>query len=144
MRVERTEEIRLHAEPYTLGADTAAALNRAYREGRRIVAVGTTTTRTLEHLARRFEAQHGALSKQNPLQLEPHSGSTGLFLSPGPRGDDRFLLVGGLLTNFHLPQSTLLMLVSAFAGRERVLAAYAHAVGARYRFFSYGDCMLVL
>ncbi len=144
VRVERTEDIRLHAEPYTLGADTADVLNRAYREGRRIVAVGTTTTRTLEHLARRFEAQHGALSKQNPLQLEPHSGSTGLFLSPGPQGDSRFLLVGGLLTNFHLPQSTLLMLVSAFAGRERVLAAYAHAVGARYRFFSYGDCMLVL
>lgn len=144
VRVERTEEIRLHAEPYTLGADAAKALNRAWAEGRRIVAVGTTTTRTLEHLAREFEARYGVLSAENPLELEPHSGSTGLFLSPGPEGDDAFKLVRGLLTNFHLPQSTLIMLVSAFAGRERVLAAYAHAVRARYRFFSYGDCMLVL
>ncbi len=144
VRVERTEEIRLHAEPYTLSPETAEALNRAWSEGRRIVAVGTTTTRTLEHLARRFEAEFGALSARNPLRLEAHSGSTGLFLSPGPDGDDRFKLVRGLVTNFHLPQSTLLMLVSAFAGREQVLGAYAHAVRERYRFFSYGDCMLVV
>ena len=144
VRVERTEEIRLHAEPYTLTGNTAEALNRAHRDGRRIVAVGTTATRTLEHLARRFEAQHGPLTKQNPLQLESHSGSTNLFLSPGPDGDNRFRLVCGLLTNFHLPRSTLLMLVSAFAGRDHVLAAYDHAVAARYHFFSYGDCMLVL
>ena len=144
VRVERTEEIRLHAEPYTLGEKTASALNRAWAEGRRIVAVGTTTTRTLEQAARVFEGRHGALSGSNPLRLEAHSGTTGLFLSPGPEGDDRFRLVGGLLTNFHLPQSTLLMLVSAFAGREHVLAAYGHAVSAGYRFFSYGDCMLIL
>ena len=144
VRVERTEEIRLHAEPYTLPGDTAEALNRAWAEGRRIVAVGTTTTRTLEHLARQFEARSGLLGPGNPLRLEAESGSTGLFLSPEPEGDGRFRLVGGLLTNFHLPQSTLLMLVSAFAGRERVLAAYAHAVRERYRFFSYGDCMLLL
>ena len=144
VRVERTEQIRLHAEPYTLSEKTAEALNRAWNDGRRVVAVGTTTTRTLEHLARQFEDRFGTLSAENPLRLEPHSGSTGLFLSPAPDGDDRFKLVGGLLTNFHLPQSTLLMLVSAFAGRERVLAAYAHAVANRYRFFSYGDCMLVL
>ena len=144
VRVERTEEIRLHAEPYTLSGPTAESLNRASAEGRRIVAVGTTTTRTLEHLARQFAERFGQTSKANPLRLEPHSGSTGLFLSPGPAGDDRFKLVSGLLTNFHLPQSTLLMLVSAFAGRERVLAAYAHAVRDRYRFFSYGDCMLVV
>lgn len=144
VRVERTEDIRLHAEPYTLSAQTAAALNRAWRESRRIVAVGTTTTRTLEHLARTFEAQHGPLAPANPLHLEPHSGSTGLFLSPAPDGDAHFKLVQGLLTNFHLPQSTLLMLVSAFAGREPVLHAYHHAVAAGYRFFSYGDCMLLL
>ena len=144
VRVEHTEEIRLHAEPYTLTSETAEALNRAWIDGRRVIAVGTTTTRTLEHLARQFEAAHGTLSVRNPLHLEPHSGSTGLFLSPAPDGDDRFKLVRGLLTNFHLPQSTLLMLVSAFAGTDHVLAAYAHAVRERYRFFSYGDCMLVL
>lgn len=129
VRAERTEEIRLHEESYTIAAPTAEALNRARREGRRIVAVGTTTTRTLEHVARL--AAGG--------EIAAHSGSTGLFLSPGAE----FKVVGGLLTNFHLPESTLLMLVSAFAGRERVLAAYAHAVEERYRFFSYGDCMLI-
>jgi S-adenosylmethionine:tRNA ribosyltransferase-isomerase len=131
VRVERTEDIRLHAEHYTLSAATAEAVSRARRERRRIVAVGTTTTRTLEHIAREAEASG------NPI--EAHSGSTSLFLSPGAE----FKLVSGLLTNFHLPQSTLLMLVSAFAGREHVLAAYAHAVESHYRFFSYGDCMLI-
>ena len=84
------------------------------------------TTRTLEHCA--------AIGR-----LEAHSGATNIFISPG----HRFRVISGLLTNFHLPQSTLLMLVSAFSGREHVLAAYAHAVEARYRFFSYGDCMLI-
>jgi len=129
IRVDRTEDIRLHAEPYTLSQTTAEAINRAQREGRRIIAVGTTTTRTLEHIARL------------PGPIAAHSGTTSLFLSPGLNDD--FKLVRGLLTNFHLPSSTLLMLVSAFAGREAVLAAYAHAVAARYRFFSYGDCMLI-
>ena len=132
VRAERTEEIRLHAESYTISAETAEAVNRARREGRRIVAAGTTTTRTLEHVAREAEKSGG--------EIQPHSGSTSLFLSPGAE----FKAVGGLLTNFHLPESTLLMLVSAFAGRERVLAAYAHAVEQRYRFFSYGDCMLIV
>jgi S-adenosylmethionine:tRNA ribosyltransferase-isomerase len=132
VRVERTEEIRLHAEPYTISAATAEAVNRARAEGRRVIAAGTTTTRTLEHLAREAEARGGV--------IEAGSGMTSLFLSPGVE----FKVVSGLLTNFHLPESTLLMLVSAFAGRERVLAAYAHAVQERYRFFSYGDCMLVL
>ncbi len=144
VRVEDTRDIRLHAEPYTLSAATAVALNQAWQANRRIVAVGTTTTRTLEHLARRFEAAHGPLRAAAPLAREPHSGSTSLFLSPAPDGDAEFKLVRGLLTNFHLPQSTLLMLVSAFAGREHALAAYAHAVAERYRFFSYGDCMLLL
>jgi S-adenosylmethionine:tRNA ribosyltransferase-isomerase len=129
VRVERTEDIRLHAEPYTLPATTAAAIDKATREGRRIIAVGTTTTRTLEHIARL------------PGPIAAHSGSTSLFLSPGL--NDEFKLVQAMLTNFHLPQSTLLMLVSAFAGREAILRAYAHAVVARYRFFSYGDCMLI-
>jgi S-adenosylmethionine:tRNA ribosyltransferase-isomerase len=143
VRVADTRDIRLHSEPYTLSAETVHALNTAHTANRRIIAVGTTTTRTLEHLARTFEVTHGPLSSSNPLALEPHSGSTSLFLSPPPEGDADFKLVRGLLTNFHLPESTLLMLVSAFAGRESVLRAYAHAVAARYRFFSYGDCMLI-
>jgi S-adenosylmethionine:tRNA ribosyltransferase-isomerase len=140
VRVERLDEIRLHAERYTLPAATADALNRARADGRRIIAVGTTTTRTLEHLALQLEPGDGPFL--------PHSGSTSIFLSPG----HRFRIVGGLLTNFHLPASTLLMLVSAFAaptnapdrGRRTVLAAYAHAIRNSYRFYSYGDCMLLL
>jgi S-adenosylmethionine:tRNA ribosyltransferase-isomerase len=133
VRVDRTEDIRLHAEPYTISPATAEAINKAVLEKRRIIAVGTTSTRTLEHIARE--------SERTETPIEPHSGSTGLFLSPGL--NDEFKLVSGLLTNFHLPNSTLLMLVSAFAGREATLHAYAHAVAARYRFFSYGDCMLI-
>ncbi|HEX4037414.1 MAG TPA: tRNA preQ1(34) S-adenosylmethionine ribosyltransferase-isomerase QueA [Acidobacteriaceae bacterium] len=127
VRVERVEDVRLHAERYTISPETAAALNAARREGRRIVAAGTTTVRTLEHCA------------LSASEFVPHSGSTTIFIAPG----FEFRIVGALLTNFHLPQSTLLMLVSAFAGRERVLAAYRHAVEAGYRFFSYGDCMLI-
>ena len=94
------------------------------------MAVGTTVVRTLESTARcRLTAENSP----------PHSGATEIFISPG----FEFRVVGALLTNFHLPQSSLLMLVSAFAGRERVLAAYRHAVERRYRFFSYGDCMLI-
>ncbi len=129
LRVERVDEVKLHRERYTLSAAAAEALNRAVGEGRRIVAVGTTTVRTLESAARRM----------GPVHLEAHSGETEIFISPG----FEFRLVGALLTNFHLPQSSLLMLVSAFAGREHVLAAYRHAVEARYCFFSYGDCMFI-
>lgn len=124
-----TDQIHLHSERYELSAEAASELNAARREGRRIVAAGTTTVRALEHCA--------ATSEGGPLQ--PHTGATSIFLSPGYR----FRIVDALLTNFHLPQSTLLMLVSAFAGRDRILAAYRHAVEARYRFFSYGDCMFI-
>jgi S-adenosylmethionine:tRNA ribosyltransferase-isomerase len=133
IRVDRTQDIRLHSEPYTLSQSTAQAINNALRDKRRIIAVGTTTTRTLEHIARLPQYATGPIAA--------HSGTTSLFLSPGLNDD--FKLVQGLLTNFHLPSSTLLMLVSAFAGRDATLAAYAHAVAARYRFFSYGDCMLI-
>ncbi len=129
LRVERVEDVRLHRERYTLPEATAEALNRARSEGRRIVAVGTTVVRTLEHCA--------LCAGDSPLQ--PHSGATEIFIAPGYS----FRLVNALLTNFHLPQSSLLMLVSAFAGREHVLSAYRHAVESRYRFFSYGDCMLI-
>jgi S-adenosylmethionine:tRNA ribosyltransferase-isomerase len=129
VRVHRVEEIRLHAEHYTLPEAAASAVNAAINEGCRVIAAGTTTVRTLEHCA--LTAEGGPLVAQ--------SGATSIFIAPG----FEFRVVSGLLTNFHLPQSSLLMLVSAFAGRERVLAAYRHAVEERYRFFSYGDCMLL-
>ncbi len=129
LRVERVDEVRLHRERYTLSASAAEEVNRAVAEGRRIVAVGTTVVRTLERCALQAAG--------NPLQ--PHSGETEIFISPG----FEFRLVGALLTNFHLPQSSLLMLVCAFAGRSNVLEAYRHAVKQEYRFFSYGDCMFL-
>ncbi len=100
-------------------------LERAHR----VIAAGTTTVRTLEHCAR----------AAGVAGLGAHSGETNIFLSPS----SKFRVVSGLLTNFHLPQSTLLMLVSGFAGHERIMAAYHHAVRERYRFFSYGDCMFI-
>jgi S-adenosylmethionine:tRNA ribosyltransferase-isomerase len=126
VRVAEVAEIRLHEERYSLPEETALEVNRALREGRRVVAAGTTTVRVLEHCA-------------SIHRLEAHSGTTSIFLSPG----SRFQVVSALLTNFHLPQSTLLMLVCAFAGSENTLAAYRHAVLAGYRFFSYGDCMFI-
>jgi S-adenosylmethionine:tRNA ribosyltransferase-isomerase len=129
LRVERVKDVRLHRERYALGAEAAAAINRAVREGRRIVAVGTTVVRTLEAAAQAAQGR----------ELEPHSGETEIFIAPGYE----FRLVRALVTNFHLPQSSLLMLVSAFAGRKHVLAAYREAVEARCRFFSYGDCMFI-
>jgi S-adenosylmethionine:tRNA ribosyltransferase-isomerase len=129
LRVERLDEVRLHQERYTLSPVAAEAINRAGKEGRRVVAVGTTVMRTLEHCA--LQAAGGGLMA--------HSGATDIFISPG----FEFRLAGALLTNFHLPKSSLLMLVSAFAGRKRVLLAYGHAIEKKYRFFSYGDCMLI-
>ena len=129
LHVERVDEVHLHRERYTISPETADALNRARSDGRRIVGVGTTVVRTLESAARR--KANGA--------LQPHSADTEIFISPG----FEFRVAGALLTNFHLPKSSLLMLVSAFAGREHVLAAYRHAVEAHYRFFSYGDCMFL-
>jgi S-adenosylmethionine:tRNA ribosyltransferase-isomerase len=128
VRVADARQITLHSERYELTAECAEQINAARGQSRRVVAAGTTTLRALEHCA--------AASSDG---LRPHSGSTSIFISPG----FRFRAVDALLTNFHLPQSTLLMLVSAFAGRDNILAAYRHAVDARYRFFSYGDCMFI-
>jgi S-adenosylmethionine:tRNA ribosyltransferase-isomerase len=127
--VEFVDQVRLHRERYSIAAEAADAVNRAQRERRRIVAVGTTVVRTLESAAQRAGS----------APLSAHSGETEIFISPG----FDFRVVDALLTNFHLPQSSLLMLVSAFAGREHVLEAYRHAVESRYRFFSYGDCMFL-
>jgi S-adenosylmethionine:tRNA ribosyltransferase-isomerase len=129
LRVERVDEVRLHRERYTIGSATAEAINRAIAENRRIVAVGTTVVRTLEAVA---------LAAGNS-PIKPHSAATDIFISPG----FDFRIVSALLTNFHLPQSSLLMLVSAFAGHERILSAYQHAIHESYRFFSYGDCMFI-
>jgi S-adenosylmethionine:tRNA ribosyltransferase-isomerase len=132
--------VRLHEERYIIPDATADAIASAYESKRRIIAVGTTAARTLEGAVLKHCESLGTGPFEGKLSPQAREGTTNIFISPG----HKFALVNGLLTNFHLPQSTLLMLVSAFAGREVVLAAYAHAVRERYRFFSYGDCMLIL
>ena len=127
LRVDDIAQHRMHREWFEIGAQTAARVNAARAEGRRVIAVGTTVVRALE-------------SATADTQLAPFSGETDIFIYPGYR----FRSVDGLITNFHLPESTLLMLVCAFAGTENVLRAYRHAVHERYRFFSYGDAMFVL
>ena len=127
VRVERIAEHRMHSERYRIDADCAAAVNAARAEGRPVIAVGTTSLRALEAAA----AADGV--------IRAGSSETSIFITPG----FRFHAVDRLITNFHLPRSTLLMLVSAFAGIERIRSAYAHAIAQRYRFFSYGDAMLL-
>jgi S-adenosylmethionine:tRNA ribosyltransferase-isomerase len=129
LRTDVVEDHRIAPEPYRISDEAADAINRALEAGRRIVAVGTTTTRTLETVA----AEHGG-------RVVPGSGDAGLFIYPG----FQFRVVRALLTNFHLPKSSLLLLVSALAGRDRVLDAYREAVARRYRFYSYGDAMLIV
>ena len=128
VRVDRVEDHRVEAEYYEVTATTATALTRAKRDRRRIIAVGTTTTRTLESLV--VDA-HG--------EIHPGNGETSLFIHPG----FDFKIVSGLITNFHLPKSSLLMLVAAFAGRDRILTAYREAIEQGYRFYSYGDAMFI-
>ena len=128
VRVDRVEEHVMEAEHFEVSAVAAAALTRAKRDRRRIIAVGTTSTRTLESLPVSPDGEVGA-----------GSGDTTIFIYPG----FQFRLVSGLVTNFHLPKSSLLMLVSAFGGREHVLAAYREAIARQYRFYSYGDAMFI-
>src|SRR5262245_7180556 len=127
IQASRVEEHRMAAEPVDIPAETAAAVARARGEGRRVIAVGTTTTRALEWAA------------DADVHVRPGPGAADLFIRPG----HRFRVIDGLITNFHLPRSTLLLLVSAFCGRELTRDAYRHAVAGRYRFYSYGDAMLV-
>jgi S-adenosylmethionine:tRNA ribosyltransferase-isomerase len=127
VRAERVEEHRMHDERFVLPPELAARIERVRERGGRVVAVGTTVTRTLEH-----QGQDGG-------RVRPGEGRCALFIYPGYR----FRVVDAMVTNFHLPRSTLLMLVSAFAGREPVLAAYREAIELGYRFYSYGDAMLV-
>jgi len=126
---EHVEEHQIHTEYCELDAATAAQLNRARHEGRRIIAVGTTSVRVLE-----------TAGQSHTADLEPFSGRTRLFIYPGYQ----FSVVDALITNFHLPRSSLLMLVSAFAGTERIRQAYSAAVEGDYRFYSFGDSMLIL
>jgi S-adenosylmethionine:tRNA ribosyltransferase-isomerase len=129
VHADQVEKHKMHREKFHLSEAAVQQINGALGEGRRLVAVGTTTVRTLEYAA--LAASSGKISAGE--------GEADIFIYPG----FRFRLIGALLTNFHLPKSTLLMLVAAFAGKEHVLRAYEHAVKERYRFFSYGDCMFI-
>ena len=127
VRVNDIRDHHIHSEYFSLSPGAAEQINKAKEDGRRIVAVGTTSVRTLEFLA------------DGDGRLHPASGMCNLFIYPGYR----FKIIDAMITNFHLPQSTLLMLVSAFAGRKNILSAYEDAVKNKYRFFSYGDAMLI-
>ena len=130
MRVERLEDHRMHSEWFEVGEATVQAVQETRSKGGRVVAVGTTTVRSLES---------AALMSPAPGTLQASSGETSLFITPG----FQFRVVDTLITNFHLPKSTLMVLVSAFAGHEQIKSVYAHAIASRYRFFSYGDAMLL-
>ncbi|HOX41468.1 MAG TPA: tRNA preQ1(34) S-adenosylmethionine ribosyltransferase-isomerase QueA [bacterium] len=134
VEVEEITEHKMHSESFSISKETIDAIITAKKENRRVIAVGTTTTRVLEHIFRNLE-----LLTSNP---EPRdiTGSTDIFIYPGYK----FEIIDGLITNFHLPKSTLLMLVSAFAGRDNIKAAYKVAIENKYRFFSYGDAMLII
>ena len=129
VRAENLDDHKMHFEHYEISQETAALVNNAHLEGRKVVAVGTTSVRTLESA---YDRDTGT--------VRPGPGSTNLFIKP----PYRFSIVDHLLTNFHTPESTLLVLVSTFAGKEAIMHAYRHAVEQRYRFFSYGDAMLIL
>jgi len=127
VRSEKITDHKMHTEYYTISEESCHIINEAKRDGRKITAVGTTTTRVLESLA----AENS--------ELKPKTGKTSIFIYP----PYNFKITDRLITNFHLPESTLLMLVSAFAGRKRILNSYREAVEKNYRFFSYGDCMII-
>ncbi len=128
IRVEHVEDHKIHSESYSISPEAASAINKALDSSQRVIAIGTTTVRTLEHALRRGAGR-----------IVAGAAAADLFIYPG----FEFKVVSAMLTNFHLPQSTLLMLVCAFGGKENVLRAYEHAVSGHYRFYSYGDCMFI-
>jgi S-adenosylmethionine:tRNA ribosyltransferase-isomerase len=128
VKVENIEEHKMHAEYYELNAENAEIINSARKNGGRVICVGTTSTRTLESIMKKKD------------RLEEDSGWTDIFIYPGYK----FRITDGLITNFHLPESTLLMLVSALAGKDNIMRAYKEAVEERYKFFSFGDAMLII
>ena len=127
VRVTDIRAHRMHAERFELDSSTTDTINSAKAEGRRVIAVGTTSVRTLEFCA------------NGQGRVSPASGVCDLFIYPG----HRFRVIDALITNFHLPRSTLLMLVAAFAGRDAVMSAYRTAIAEKYRFYSYGDAMFI-
>jgi S-adenosylmethionine:tRNA ribosyltransferase-isomerase len=140
VRTEQIEDHPIHAERYVIPAETADAIHRAKQEKRPILAVGTTVVRTLEDAARKALANRTTAAKtEQATKIAPGPAEADIFILPGAK----FHVVDQLLTNFHLPESTLLGLVAAFAGKEHVLRAYRHAVAVGYGFYSYGDCMLI-
>ncbi|MEA4847013.1 MAG: tRNA preQ1(34) S-adenosylmethionine ribosyltransferase-isomerase QueA, partial [Clostridiaceae bacterium] len=128
VKVINIEEHKMHSEYYELTAENAGIINSARKNGGRIICAGTTSTRTLESI----------MQKKGSLQED--KGWTDIFIYPGYK----FMITDGLITNFHLPESTLLMLVSAMAGRDNIMRAYKEAIKERYRFFSFGDAMLII
>ena len=132
VKVEKIEDHHMHFEEYFVSEEAAETINRAKKEGRRVISVGTTSTRTIESAAHFDEAAGG-------WQVKAGGDSTGIFIYPGYE----FKIIESLITNFHLPKSTLLMLISALYDRERILEVYEEAIRERYRFFSYGDAMFI-
>jgi S-adenosylmethionine:tRNA ribosyltransferase-isomerase len=139
VHVEEIEQHNIHSERYEIPETTATAICRARRDARPILAIGTTVVRALEDAAAKAASKHSGGAGPSKPPLDPGAAEAGIFIKPG----HTFRLVDQLLTNFHLPQSTLLILVSAFAGREYILSAYRQAIEAGYRFYSYGDCMWI-
>ncbi len=140
VKAEEITDHHMHSEFYTVSGETARAINEAKASGRRVICVGTTSCRTVESAVARKKGIGEEGEDGGADYIEAGSGWTNIFIYPGYK----FRIMDGLITNFHLPESTLIMLVSAFAGREHVLTAYAEAVREGYRFFSFGDAMLIL
>lgn len=128
VKVDKIEDHTMHTEHYKINQETCDKINKAKQNGKRVISVGTTSTRVLE-----------SVTDEDGV-IRPKEGDTGIFIYPGYK----FKMIDGLITNFHLPESTLIMLVSAFAGYDNVMAAYKHAVEDKYRFFSFGDAMLII
>jgi S-adenosylmethionine:tRNA ribosyltransferase-isomerase len=138
VRVAALERHVMHEEYLEVPESTAGAINAAHAAGGRVIAVGTTVVRSLETAAAAVRPAASAAPAAR-MRLQSYTGGTRLLIKPG----DKFRMVDAMVTNFHLPESTLLMLCAAFVGRETLLTAYAHAIAARYRFFSYGDAMFL-
>ncbi len=139
VKCDNIEDHKMHFEEYSISKESADAINRAKREGRRVISVGTTSTRTVESVAY-FDENAADEESQGCWQVRSGTGNTGIFIYPGYE----FRIIDSLITNFHLPKSTLLMLISALYDREKILEIYKEAVREKYRFFSYGDAMFII